>query len=77
MVVLQGLRLAVAGSVIGVSAAGMLTSFMRSLLFGVGNLDPGTYGGAALAFLVAASLASWLPARRATSVDPNSALREE
>lgn len=77
MMVLQGIRLVVTGSVIGLIAAGILSSFMGSLLFGVGTLDPGTYGGVTLALLTAAGLASWLPAHRATTVDPSCALREE
>ncbi len=77
MMVLQGLRLVVMGCVIGLVAAGALSSYMGSLLFGVGTLDPRTYGGVTFALLTAASLASWLPARRATTVDPSCALREE
>jgi predicted permease len=77
MVVLQGFRLAVTGTVIGLTAAGILSWLMGSLLFGVGALDVRTYGGMALVLLCATGLASWLPAQRATAVDPNVALREE
>jgi putative ABC transport system permease protein len=50
---------------------------MRTLLFGVGALDPLTYAGVALALAAAAVLASWLPARRAAAVDPAEALAAE
>ncbi|MFC1662323.1 FtsX-like permease family protein, partial [Gemmatimonadota bacterium] len=77
MVVRQGLRLAAAGVVVGLVAAGLLSSVMSSLLFGVRALDPMTYGAVALALVGIAVLASWLPARRAAGVDPSRALREE
>ena len=77
MVVIQGLRLAVVGALVGLLVAGVLSSFIDSLLFGVGRMDLPTYLGVALNVLTAASLASWLPARRATRVDPSSALRVE
>jgi ABC-type antimicrobial peptide transport system permease subunit len=77
MMVLQGLRLAVTGSIIGLTAAGILSWLMGSLLFGVGALDVRTYCGMAFVLLCAAGLASWLPVQRATTVDPNVALRDE
>ncbi len=73
----QGLSLALAGIAIGLVAAFALTRVMSSILYGVSPVDPVTYGGFAL-FLVAVSLlAAWLPARRATRVDPIIVLREE
>jgi len=54
-----------------------LTRFMSTLLFGVTPTDPLTYAGVALLLLSAALLASYLPARRATRVDPIIALRAE
>ena len=77
MVLLQGLGLALAGVVLGILAAGMLSSLMSSLLFGIDALDPITYGGVALLLLAVASLAIWLPAHRAAAVPPSRSLRED
>jgi len=77
MVVGQGLALAVAGAAIGLVAAVALTRLMSSLLYGVTATDPLTFGAVALLLLVVAAGAAWLPARRATSVDPLIALRSE
>jgi ABC-type antimicrobial peptide transport system permease subunit len=54
-----------------------LTRLLSSLLFDVGRLDPATYLAAALTLAGAGLLASWLPARRATRVDPVTVLRDE
>ncbi len=77
MFVRQGLLLAGIGAVIGLGAAAGLTRLMSSLLFGVKALDPLTYAGVAAILIAAAALASYLPARRATRVDPLDALRAE
>ena len=77
MVVGQGLALAVAGAMIGVVAAVALTRLMSSLLYDVTATDPLTFGVVALLLLVVAAGAAWLPARRATNVDPLIALRAE
>lgn len=77
MVVKQGLVLAVGGVILGLIAAGVLSSLMASLLFGVGALDPLTYASVSVALVVVAAFASWLPARRAAGVDPSRALRED
>ena len=77
MVVRQGAGLALAGTAVGIMAAGMLSSFMGSLLFGISALDPLTYGGVASVLVAMAVLASWLPAHRAATVDPSTALRED
>jgi ABC-type antimicrobial peptide transport system permease subunit len=77
MVVGQGVRLAAFGVVAGLVGAGILSTIMASLLFGVSAHDPLTYVGTALALAAAAVLASWLPARRAAGVDPSRALRAE
>jgi len=77
MVSRQGLTLTLIGVGLGLVAAFGLTRLMASILYGVSPADPVTYGGFAL-FLVAVSLvAAWLPARRATRVDPVNVLREE
>jgi putative ABC transport system permease protein len=73
----EGLALTGIGLAAGAVGAGALTRFLSSLLFDVGRLDLATYAAAALTLAGAGLLASWLPARRATRVDPVIALREE
>jgi putative ABC transport system permease protein len=77
MFVRGGLALAIIGVAIGSGAAVGLTRLLQSLLFGVSPWDPLTYAAVAAILLVAAVLASYLPARRASSVDPLEALRAE
>jgi predicted permease len=77
MVVRQGLGLATGGLALGAAGALTLTRLMTSLLYGVAPHDPATIAGVALLLLAVALLASWLPARRATRVDPMVALRTE
>jgi putative ABC transport system permease protein len=77
LVVGQGMRLALVGIVIGVVASLALTRLITTLLFGVRATDPLAFGAAALALLVTALLACYLPARRATRVDPIIVLRCE
>jgi putative ABC transport system permease protein len=77
MVVARGLRLVGVGVVLGLVGAAMLTRFMASLLYGVTATDPTTFAGVAGILVAAALLASYLPARRATRVDPLLALRAE
>ena len=77
MVVRQGLKLATVGVGLGLVAAGLLSSVMGSLLYGVSATDPVTYGAVAAALVVVATGASWLPAMRAAGVDPARALRSE
>ena len=73
----QGARLAAIGLVVGVAAAFFSTRVISSQLFGVGARDPVIFAGAAVALLLVAVAASWIPARRASRVDPQIALREE
>jgi macrolide transport system ATP-binding/permease protein len=75
MVVRQGLMLAAGGVVIGLLAAFGLARFVTSLLFGVTGADPLTFGGVALMLLAVALVATYLPARKASRVDPVDALR--
>jgi predicted permease len=77
MFVGQGLRLAAIGVACGLIAAVGLTRLMKSLLFEVNPLDPMTFAAVALGLVLAASLASYLPALRATAVDPMEALRAD
>jgi putative ABC transport system permease protein len=77
LVLRQSLRLALIGTALGLAAAFALTRLLEGLLFGVKPLDLVTFAGASLLLLVIAMLASYLPARRATRVDPTVALRAE
>jgi putative ABC transport system permease protein len=77
LVVRQGMALVAVGLVIGVCAALVVTRLIRTLLFGVSNVDPLTYAGVALLLLVVTLVACLVPARRATKVDPMVALRYE
>ena len=75
MVVVQGGRVALLGVLLGVLAALGLTGVLESLLFGVQALDVATFVGMPAMMLAVAALACYLPARRASSVDPMEALR--
>lgn len=77
LVVGQGLGLAGAGVLLGLLAAVPLTRALESLLVGVAPTDPVTFGGISLIFVLVAAVACYLPARRATFVDPVTALRND
>jgi predicted permease len=77
MFVRHALWVAGAGVACGLGAAFALTRMMTSLLFGVSPLDPITYGTVSLGLVATAALASYLPSRRAATVDPVEALRAE
>ena len=77
LILTQGLKLALLGIALGLGAAWALTQWMESLLFGVRPTDPLTFCAIAAALLCVALVACWIPARRATRVDPMVALRHE
>jgi ABC-type antimicrobial peptide transport system permease subunit len=77
MFVRHGLLLAAVGAGFGLVAAAALTHLMSSLLFGVTALDPITYAAVSALLVLAAVLASYLPARRALAIDPVQALQTE
>ncbi|MGH7620342.1 MAG: ABC transporter permease [Gemmatimonadaceae bacterium] len=75
MVVLQGMRLAMAGVVLGISAAFALSRYMSTFLFGVQPRDPLVFAGVPALLALVALVAVWIPARRASRIDPLGALR--
>jgi predicted lysophospholipase L1 biosynthesis ABC-type transport system permease subunit len=77
LIALEGGRLVLGGTVLGLAGAILLGRLLRGLLFGVAPLDPLTLIGAPLALTGAAVVATWLPARRAARLDPMEALRHE
>jgi ABC-type antimicrobial peptide transport system permease subunit len=77
MFVRHGLVLGALGVTLGILGATMLTRLMASLLFGTSRLDPMTYAVVSLGLVAVAGLASYVPARAATTVDPVLALRGE
>jgi ABC-type antimicrobial peptide transport system permease subunit len=77
LVLRQGLVTAAVGVAVGVVGSFLLTRAMASLLFGVSATDPLTFAGVAISLVLVALAASYIPARRATKVDPMVALRHE
>ena len=77
MFVRQGAQVAVIGVLIGALGAAALTSYIQTLLFGVGRFDVAAFAGMSAVMVAVALLASYIPARRASRVDPTIALRTE
>jgi len=77
LILSHGMQLLLIGSIIGLLSAFALSRAMQSVLFDVKAMDPEIYLGVSVVLFVATLLASWLPARRATLVDPVQALRAE
>jgi predicted permease len=73
----QGLVLTFGGIALGIGSATLLTRVMSALLFGVGPMDPVTYVAASAGLAAVAALATYLPARRASAIDPVVALRSD
>jgi putative ABC transport system permease protein len=77
LVLRQSIATTMLGIVLGLAGAAAVTRSLESLLFGLGALDRATYGGVAVLFVSVATLAAFIPARRATRIDPTTALRAE
>ena len=77
LIALRGGAPAIAGLFIGIAGSFVLTRYLRSLLYGITPTDPLTFGAVVIVMIAAAGIAMMLPARRASRVDPMSALRSE
>jgi predicted permease len=77
LVLRRGLGLTAIGIALGLLAASAVTRYLEALLFGVAPVDPTTFAGVSLMLVAVAAVASYLPARRASTVDPMIALRAE
>jgi putative ABC transport system permease protein len=77
VVLRQSLVMALWGVVVGVPNALALARLIRTMLYGVEPSDPASIAGAVLVITAVAGLAAWIPARRASHIDPMAALRNE
>ena len=77
LIIGQGMRVVLGGVVVGLGGALLVTRLMRTMVYGVTVTDPLTYAGVAMLLVGVALVASYIPARRATRIDPLSAMRAE
>jgi len=77
LVVGQGMTLSLFGVTLGLAAAFLLTRLIRSMLFGVAATDPFTFAGISLLLAMITLLATYIPAQRATQIDPVISLRQD
>ena len=77
LVIRQGMGLTIVGLIVGVAAGSVVTRVLSDMLYGVSARDPLTFVGVPVLLLVVAFLACYIPARRATRIDPLTALRNE
>jgi putative ABC transport system permease protein len=77
LVIGQGLMLVVGGVAVGIAGALVLTRLLSTLLFGIRPTDPLAFAAAPILLILTAIVASYLPARRASRVDPGVALRAQ
>ena len=77
MILKEGMTLGAIGLVIGLAGAYGVGKLMRNLLFGIGTIDYGAFSAVAAILMLSAFLACYVPARRATQVDPMAALRQD
>jgi putative ABC transport system permease protein len=77
MVVRESMRPVLWGTALGIAGAIIVSRVLRGLLYGIGATDPVAFGAATVTLIVVALIASWIPARRASRVDPIIALRSE
>jgi ABC-type antimicrobial peptide transport system permease subunit len=77
LITYQGMKLALAGVAIGIAGALALQRLIGGLLYGVTATDPGTLAGVAIILVAVALIAYYLPARRATKVDPLVAIHHD
>lgn len=77
LILRQSLMMAVIGMVVGVPSALLFVNLVKKLLYGVKPNDPLSIAGAVMVMIVVAAFAAWVPARRASRVDPMIALRDE
>ena len=77
VVIERSLKVTLLGAALGIAGALAVSRLLESLLFGVSRNDPWTYGAVVVLIVLVGIVASWIPARRATAIDPASSLRSE